>query len=299
MPKIPAISVAIPTYNREEVLVNTIKDVLLRQTFKDFELLVIDQSAKHNTQTEKFLKSVDDPRFRYFRTTPPSLTAARNFALDVARAPYILFLDDDVILDKNLLSIILKTFRERPNISAVAGRIMQDGFPVKKDVLRFDEYAISHGVFTASEPGYTNSFPGGNHTIRVAEAKAVGGYDTRYRGNAFREESDMALRFSNLGYKIYFEPKASLLHLAAPYGGLRVKTHIYDNPGFYRNELFFTLKFAQKGHKIEALRKKYHEYCLSARHMQAYKRRYYFISGFVAAIWRILFGKQIISREAK
>lgn len=295
----PAISVAIPTYNREEVLINTIKDVLENQTFTNFELLIIDQSQSHDTKTQKYLNNITDKRCRYFRVTPPNLTAARNFALKVAQAPYLLFLDDDVILDKNLLKVILETFDKKPDISAVAGRILQDGFPIKKDVLQFDEYAISHGVFTATQPGYTNSFPGGNHTIRVAEALAIGGYETRYRGNAFREESDMAMRLHNSGYRIYFEPKASLLHLAAPYGGLRVKTHIYDNPGFYKNELFFTIRFAKKGYRIEALKKKYHTYCLSVRHKQAWKRRYYFYAGLVAAIYRIGFSKQIVSEEIK
>lgn len=53
MSKIPAISVAIPTYNREEVLVNTINDVLSGQSFEDFELIIVDQTIKHTGRNEK------------------------------------------------------------------------------------------------------------------------------------------------------------------------------------------------------------------------------------------------------
>jgi GT2 family glycosyltransferase len=296
MSKMPAITVAIPTYNREEVLVNTIKDVLLAQSYKNFELLVIDQSTKHNTDTEEFIKNIKDKRFRYFRTTPPSVTAARNFALLQARSPYIIFLDDDVVLDKNLVKEFVNTFEDMPHISAIAGRVLQKGFLIKKDVLMFDEYAISHGVFTATKPGYTNAFPGGNCALRVKEVLAIGGFDTRYKNNAFREESDMSLRMANLGYKIYFQPKAVLTHLAAPYGGNRVKTHIYDNPAFYANELMFTLRFARKGEKTKALKMKYEEYCDIPDTDKARKRKIYFYRGLLVAGFRMLNNRQIQSR---
>jgi GT2 family glycosyltransferase len=154
-------------------------------------------------------------------------------------------------------------------------------------------------VFTATKPDYTNAFPGGNCALRVKEVLAIGGFDTRYKNNAFREESDMSMRMANLGYKIYFNPKVVLTHLAAPYGGNRVKTHLYDNPAFYKNELFFTLRFAKKGKKIESLKRKYAEYCLVVRHKQAYRRRYYFYLGLIVALWRTINNRQIIAKEVK
>src|SRR5215203_4156489 len=104
MPKLqkPEISITIPTFNREEVLVDTIRDVLSSQTFKNFELIVVDQSLTHDQATLDAIAAINDPRFRYFRATPPSLTAARNFALKKAKSPYIIYIDDDVRLDKNL-----------------------------------------------------------------------------------------------------------------------------------------------------------------------------------------------------
>lgn len=83
-----------------------------------------------------------------------------------ALAPYIIFLDDDVILDKDLVKNFLETFLYKPDISAVAGRVLQDGFPVL-DTLHFDDYMISHGGFTSNNSGYTNAFPGGNCAIKV------------------------------------------------------------------------------------------------------------------------------------
>lgn len=296
--KLPDITVALPTYRRESVLVDTIKALLESQTYENFELLVVDQSEAHKPETAEKLDSVKDERFRYIKATPPSLPAARNFCLREAKAPIVLFLDDDIVPHKDLVKNHLGAFKSHPDASAVGGRVLQDGFPIKKSVLYFDEYAISHGVFTATNPGYTNAFPGGNHSLKVKDALKVGGFDTRFYKNAFREESDMALKMTRSGMKIYYEPKAEILHLAAKEGGTRVKTykHIYDTPIFYRNEIFFTLRAVVPGKKIQALKKKYREYCFAVRHFAAYRRRVLFILGIFAAVWRAYFGKQVITR---
>src|SRR6266536_919973 len=99
---------------------------------------------------------------------------------------------------------------------------------------------------------------------------------------------------SQAGQLIYYEPKAKLTHLAAPYGGNRVKTHLYDNFGFYKNELFFTLRFVEPAYRLEALRRKYRDYCLSVRHFPAYRRRLLFYVGIIAALWRLAFGRHVV-----
>lgn len=298
-PKTPDICVAIPTFQRDDILISTIHDVL-KQSHKNLELVVVDQSTEHLPSTVKAITAINDPRFRYFKTSPPSVTAARNFALKVSRAPLVLFLDDDVVLHDDMVKEHLKAHAAHPEVSAVAGRVLQKDFPIKKEVLKFDEYGISHGVFTATEPGYTNAFPGGNHSIKVADALSIGGFDTRYYYNAFREENDMSMRMVNAGMKIFYEPKAVLTHLAAPHGGSRAKKqykHLYDAPHFYRNELFFTGRVVKRRNLLEALRRKYNEYCIVPSRKQGLKRRIYFASGLVVAIWRILIGRQIVSKE--
>jgi glycosyltransferase involved in cell wall biosynthesis len=294
----PEICVAIPTLNREGELIDTINDAL-SQSFRELEVLVIDQSKKHLPETESALAAITDSRFRYVLADPASLPAARNFALRNTTAPLVLFLDDDVKLHANMVRKHVENFRRHPDISASAGRVLQAGFPIKKEVLKFDEYAVPHGVFTATEPDYTNTFPGGNHCLKVADALAVGGFDTRYYGTAFREESDMSLKMTRKGMKIFYEPEAVLTHLAAHYGGTRGKTHIFDNPNFYRNEVFFTIRNAGRGKKLKALRLKMHEYCDVASRRITYRRRSYFYTALFTAVWRQLFGRQIVTKERR
>lgn len=294
----PDISVVIPTYNREAELLNTIK-AILGQSHKNLELLVLDQSKMHPPEFYDSLKAIKDTRLRYLKIQPPSLPAARNFGLRHAKAPIVLFLDDDIKTGKDLIKHHLQAFREHPDASAIAGRVLQDGFPVKKDVLKFDNHGVSHGVFTATQAGYTNAFPGGNHSLKVADALRLGGYDTRYYRIAFREESDLALRMARAGLKIYYEPRAEIFHLDAVKGGVRHYTDLFDTLDFYRNDLFFVLRAVGLKNIPGALYAKFMEYCHLRPISKAAKRSSLFTIGLLTAIRRILFGRQIVAREAK
>lgn len=293
----PKVTVAIPTLNRGSILLDTIEDIF-KQTIQDFEIVIVDQSTDRDSDyVERIAGYQKDSRFHYFLVTPPNVTTARNFALTKSSSKYIVFLDDDVKLDKDLLKAYLDTFKAKPELSAIGGRVMQKGFPILDEILHFDELTISSGVFTSPKGGYTNAFAGGNCAIRVKDALAVGGFDTKYRNNAFREESDMSLKMTRAGMKIYFEPKAELLHLAAPRGGNRVSGDIWDHYGTYKNEIYFTIRYVERGKLLNALRKKYRMYCLQVRHFPAYKRRAYFILAIPAAICRAIFVSQRTAKE--
>ena len=92
----PKISVIIPTHNRAELLRKAIASVL-NQTFKDFELIIVDEASTDNTEeiVKEFMK--EDDRIRYLRyelnSKKPSI--ARNRGIAVAKGEYLAFLDDD------------------------------------------------------------------------------------------------------------------------------------------------------------------------------------------------------------
>ena len=292
----PDISVVIPTYNRDQELMDTINDIL-GQSHHNLEVIVLDQSQRHSPEFEENLRMIKDPRLHYIKIGPPSLPAARNFGLKVAKAPIVLFIDDDIKASQDLVKYHLMAYQQHPDASAVGGRILQAGFPIKKEVLRFNKYGVSHGVFTATQAAFTNAFPGGNHSVKVEEALKVGGYDTRYYRIAFREESDMALRMSRAGMKIYYEPKAEIFHLDTVKGGLRHYTDLFDTVDFYRNDLFFVLHNVGLANLAGALHAKFMEYCHVRPLGKGLKRSTYFAIGLLTAWRRLWVGRQVISKE--
>ena len=89
----PKVSVIIPTHNRSQLLSSAISSVR-DQTFKDWEIVVVDD---HSTDdTFEVVESFSDERIKYLKNkgkNGPSI--ARNLAISVASGEYIAFLDDD------------------------------------------------------------------------------------------------------------------------------------------------------------------------------------------------------------
>lgn len=89
----PKVSVIIPTYRRPDFLRRAIASVL-SQTFKDFELLIINDASQDNTG--QLVESIPDDRIRYHcNETNKGGAASRNRGIRQAQSTYIAFLDDD------------------------------------------------------------------------------------------------------------------------------------------------------------------------------------------------------------
>lgn len=90
---IPQVSVIIPTHNRADLISRAINSVL-KQTYSNFEILVISDGSCDNT--EKVVASFKDSRIRFFtHKTSCGASAARNTGLRASCGKYLAFLDDD------------------------------------------------------------------------------------------------------------------------------------------------------------------------------------------------------------
>lgn len=87
----PNVSVIIPTYNRAELVAAAVQSVL-RQTYRDFEIIVVDDGSTDDTEPR--LRRLDGSVV-YVKQDNAGVNAARNHGLRVARGEYIAFLDND------------------------------------------------------------------------------------------------------------------------------------------------------------------------------------------------------------
>lgn len=111
------VSVILPTYNRSQYIREAVQSVL-EQTFKDFELIIIDDGSTDNTiETVKaFLK---DKRIRYVKQENAGAAAARNRGLSMSTGNYIAFIDSDDIWEKDKINIQLSIMNALPDVSLV------------------------------------------------------------------------------------------------------------------------------------------------------------------------------------
>lgn len=218
-----SVCVAIPTYNRERVLIDTLEQVFAQNPPAD-EVLVIDQTQEHEPETEKYLADVDkSKRIRWIRQQPPNLPSARNRALAETQCDILIYIDDDVEMSTDFIGKHKNNYYD-PKMDAVAGRIIQPrpSVSTKKMWPRIMDYRFFPLDSTERVEGIAN-FGGGNHSVRVSTLKGIGGYDTNYIGWAFREDSDAAIRLWKAGGWIVFDPDAKVTHLAISTGGCRLK----------------------------------------------------------------------------
>ena len=237
------VAVAIPTYNRDAVLVDTIESVLA-QAYRPDEILVIDQSASHDAATAAYLaQKSSDGTIRYLHQAPPNLPGARNRALHETTADVVIFIDDDVVLADNFVSGHLRNYSSDRQVVAVAGRVKQrlDWTQRKRPSMwdRMLDYRYFNLDSDSRCEGIAN-FLGCNHSVGLEAARGVGGYDSNFQGVALREETDMALRLYQAGHKIVYDPLAELLHLAAPSGGCRPDDDLDTSAG--EALLYFAVK---------------------------------------------------------
>jgi glycosyltransferase involved in cell wall biosynthesis len=96
----PLVTVLMPAYNAEKYIGEAIISVLA-QTFRDFELLIINDGSTDNT--EKIIRSYIDSRIRLVNRNNEGVAAALNYGLSIARADYIARFDaDDICLPERL-----------------------------------------------------------------------------------------------------------------------------------------------------------------------------------------------------
>ena len=106
----PFVSVIVTTYNRKELLKETI-DSILNQTFKNFELIVVDNFSDYDFLAH--VESFNDDRIKTFQNQNNGVIAVnRNYGMKRAKGKYIAFCDDDDFWEEGKLEEQLKYFKD-------------------------------------------------------------------------------------------------------------------------------------------------------------------------------------------
>lgn len=210
---IDALSIAIPTYNRGAIVVETIGR-LLRLEPPAAAIIVVDQTA---TGTPQLARWHDEGAIRWVRLPEPSIPHAMNTALLTATTPLVLFLDDDVEPSPGIVAAHLDAHRD-PAVWAAVGQILELGeAPAHHDEPEDDlDFRFNHDTTRL-----VTNVMAGNLSVKRERAIGVGGFDENYVGVAYRFETDFARRLVSAGGRIRFEPRATLRHLKLATGGLR------------------------------------------------------------------------------
>ncbi len=239
-PQLPSIAVGIPTYQREQVLVDTIEQLLSLLHPAD-EIIVADQTPEHEMHVEAYLSQKHAAnQIRWLRLEKPSLCAARNQILANTTCDVVLYLDDDVIIAPNLVEYHRCAYLD-PLVDLIGGQVYSRNKGVTH-VSPDDPCAGTHPIREAVSRIEDAFFIGCHYSVRRSSAIAVGGFDEQIAGSAYWEEGDFAARIANAGFHVFFDPHIWVTHLQSPSGGCRIPGN-YSHPQWTKTMNYFLYRF--------------------------------------------------------
>ncbi len=108
----PYFSIVIPTYNRAHMLCEVVGS-LIRQTFTDWECIIVDDGSTDNTKHVVDELMAKDQRIRYVYQQNAERSAARNNGARNALGKYFIFLDSDDYFEPNHFDNLLQFIKEK------------------------------------------------------------------------------------------------------------------------------------------------------------------------------------------
>jgi glycosyltransferase involved in cell wall biosynthesis len=195
----PACTVVMAAYNAAPTITDSIASVLA-QTWRDFELVVVDDGSTDDT-AERVSQWGGDPRVRLHRQENAGPATARNSGIGLARGRYIAILDSDDLWLPAYLETMIGALQEAPTAAFAftrswvlerrSNRILKDTWPVRLPSFPVDE---GDALLRALVIG---NFVNSSVTVRREVIEHVGGYDPWV---SVSEDFELWLRIAASGY---------------------------------------------------------------------------------------------------
>ncbi|MFC1488297.1 glycosyltransferase family 2 protein [Thermodesulfobacteriota bacterium] len=113
----PLVSIVLPTRNRASMIEECIKSCL-NQTYRNIELIVVDESTDETPQILERL-AINDKRIQVYQEACGNLPAALNYGFRWTRGDFLTWMCDDDIYEPDAIEIMVNELRGRPDIGLV------------------------------------------------------------------------------------------------------------------------------------------------------------------------------------
>jgi GT2 family glycosyltransferase len=238
----PFLTVGIPTRNRTDPLYVMLSS-LARQTYRNFEVLISDDSTKPGLESE-VRRIFPDLNIRYVKGPQKNLPSNRACILEHATGELVVMCDDDHYMVPDCLELLVDSMLQNPRagiISAVWPHPFENPKVIEfEKVKEQEEYRLD--ISNVGNPkefwwkhacelfkSYIKDWPllkseiagGGCLIYRKSAVLSVGGFPTDCSFVSFREDTDISHRVFLSGYDVMVQTAAIAYHLRATDGGCR------------------------------------------------------------------------------
>ena len=248
----PIASIIIPVFNHFEETLNCLKSIGMADIKIPFEVIIIDDNSSDETQeildkcqTLNYIRNLNNLGF----------LRSCNHAAQFARGEYIVLLNNDTIVLPNWLETLVETFKNNPGTGLVGsklvypdGRLQEAGGLMWHDAsgINFgrDDDPFRPQYNYLREVDYCSA---ASICVPLAVWKEVDGFDELF-SPAYYEDTDLAFRLRDRGYKVMYQPLSQVIHLEGVTSGTDVSKGVKRYQDVNREKFFDRWKNALSTH---------------------------------------------------
>ena len=212
----PTVSVIIPTHGQIDYTLRCLASIAAHPPQAAIEIIVIDDATSDAStaclaEIAGIRLMVNPRNFGFLRSC--------NAAARIAVGEFLLFLNNDTQVLAGWLDALLATFRSHDRVGAVGSKLLYpDGRLQEAGAIVWDDgSAWNYGrLDDAGKPQYNylreaDYCSGASLMVPRALFERLGGFDERY-APAYCEDSDLAFRLREAGYKVIYQPRSQVVH---------------------------------------------------------------------------------------
>lgn len=177
----------------------------------DVEVVVVDNNS--HDDSEIWLKE-NYPNVRFLAYKENKILTTYNDAIKHCKSPYVMILNNDVIVDKGFIDPLVKRMESEPTCFGVSPSIQADLVHEVWDERLSGRFFHGHlaGVKLGKEPGGTLYCHGAATLVRRDRFLELGGFDPLF---FYQEDNDLSYRAWRAGYSCLFEPSVHVHHMGS------------------------------------------------------------------------------------
>jgi glycosyltransferase involved in cell wall biosynthesis len=192
----PVVTILTPAFNSAAFIAETVESVR-RQTWSDFELLIVDDGSTDGTLDLVRSFALGDSRVKSLSGPHGGPAVARNVGLEQASGQFVALLDSDDVWEPQYLASQLSLLYRHPEISIVSANVVSRGGPF--DGTPFWPITSGTHELRTHEPIAHENAVSVFAVFRREVVERIGGFDAAYTGN---EDYDFWLRAMNAGFRV-------------------------------------------------------------------------------------------------
>jgi glycosyltransferase involved in cell wall biosynthesis len=206
----PAVSIVVATRNRAVMLERFLPSLAEQSVAEAYEIIVVDNGSTDATAEVVSRMAQRWPHIRRVVEPAPGSAHALHTGARAARAPMLLFVDDDMRAVPDLVARHLQAHREHPG-ACVLGHILSA--PGRHPFDRMQAYIFDGPRLSlAQRPPEPSDYWSGNVSLASELYFRIGGYNQKFAEIGYGKDHEFGMRLVAAGVELVFAPEALTYH---------------------------------------------------------------------------------------